>query len=81
MGQSGFVAQGRVMAMWVRWSGNGGGGTAVGMILCTSSLSSVSSYEGFHMFVELSLMSEGAKDTLLLLLMSFNVEFEMLNRK
>ena len=79
MGQSGFVAQGRVVAAWVGWSGNGRGGMAVGMIPCSSSLMSVCGNEGFHTFVKLSLMSERAKNTLLLLLMSFNVEFEMLN--
>ena len=67
------------MAIWVRWSGNGRRGMAVGMILCTPSLSSVSSYEGFHTFSKSSLMNEQTKDTLLLLAMSFNVELGVLN--
>ena len=81
MGRSGFVARGRVVATWIGWGGNGRGGTAVGMIPCSSGLSSVHSYEGFHMFAKSPLTIEGAEDTLLLMPMSFNVEFEMLNQK
>ena len=67
------------MTLWVGWRGDGGWCMAVGMILCGPSLSPVSGYEGFHTFMKSSSMNEGAKDTLLLLSMSFNVEFKMLN--
>ena len=67
------------MALWVRWSGNGRGGTAVGMISCGPSLTFVSGHEVFHSFVKLSMTNEWAKDSFLLLSMSFDVELEVLN--
>ena len=67
------------MAFWIRWGGNGGGSTAVGMILCGPGPTSVGGHEGFHMFVKSLLMNEWDEDTLLLLPVSFNVELEVFN--
>ena len=79
MRQSGFVAGRRVVAIWIRWSGDGGGGTAVGMISCGPSPTSVSSYEGFNVFAKLSTTHKWAKDVFLFLLVSFNGKLKVLN--
>ena len=79
MDQLGLVTGGRVVAMWVGWSGNRRGGTAVGMISCDPSLTSVSGYEGFHMFMKLSLTNECTEDPFLFLSMPLNIKLELLD--
>ena len=77
----GFIAGGRVVAIWVRWSGDGGGGMAVGMIPCHSGLASVGGYERFHLFMKLLTTNKWAKDFFLFLSMSLDVELELLNQE
>ena len=67
------------MALQVGWCGDGGRCTAVGMILCGPSPTSVGSHKGFHTFTKSLLMNEWGEDTLLLLPVSFNVELEVLD--
>ena len=67
------------MTFWVGWRGDGGQCMAVGMILCSPSLSSVSSYKGFHSFIKSSMTTEWAKNVFLFLLVSLDVHFEVLN--
>ena len=50
------------MAFRVGWHGDWGQGMAVGMISCTPILTSVCSYKGFHSFMKLFSMVEGAKN-------------------